>query len=168
MHIEFGDSVPSAQRARDRAAISDYASRLRSASGHPVSLETGPGNMNILIVNEDERRVIGPRLAALVPGIPESDVAALENLAPQNYCTVFAYSRGNSLTYDQAVVLIDPSLAVQDAPPDQVRLAIEEVDTEVERVVVVRDADLGALRGRAAVQGLALHEVGDGCKRRPE
>lgn len=106
IRIEFGESVAPAQRARDRSDIAAYAARLQAATGHRVSISPDDGNMTVLILSEDERRQIGPKLTALVPGIPPGDIAALENLAPQNYCTVFAYSRGNSLTYDQAVVLI--------------------------------------------------------------
>jgi hypothetical protein len=106
MRIEFGDSVPPVQRDRDRADITALAARLQSASGTPVSLSRGDGNFTILILSEDERRAIGPRLTALVPGIPSSDVDALVNLSAQNYCTVFAYSRGNASTYVHAVALI--------------------------------------------------------------
>ena len=106
LRTEFGDSVAPAQRSRDRAEIAQYAARLQNASGHPVSLAGGDGNFTILILSEDERRAIGPRLAALVPGIPPGDVTALTGLSPQNYCTVFAYSRGNSPTYAHAVALI--------------------------------------------------------------
>ncbi|WP_246195061.1 DUF2927 domain-containing protein [Paracoccus litorisediminis] len=121
LRIEFGDSVSSAQRARDRSDISSYAARLQAATGHSVSLGADTGNVTVLILNEDERRAIGPRLAALVPGIPDSDVAALSNLAPQNYCTVFAYSRGDMTTYDQAVVLIR-----SETPPRLRRSCIHE------------------------------------------
>jgi len=106
MRIEFGPSVAPNQRSRDRADIAAYAARLEAASGHRVGLGTVEGNFTVLILSEDERRQIGPRLAALVPGIPDSDIRALIELAPQNYCTVFAYSRGSSTTYDQAVALI--------------------------------------------------------------
>ncbi|MTH64598.1 DUF2927 domain-containing protein [Paracoccus sp. DK608] len=106
MRIEFGASVAPTQRNRDRAEIAKYAARLQAASGHPIGLTNGDGNYDILILSEDERRAIGPRLAALVPGIPPEDIQALVTLAPQNYCTVFAYSRGSSSTYVQAVALI--------------------------------------------------------------
>ncbi|QFQ89297.1 DUF2927 domain-containing protein [Paracoccus kondratievae] len=110
VRVEFGDSVAPALRARDRADIAGLAARLQSVSGHPVGLTGGTGNFNVLIVNEDERRQIAPRLASLVPGIPASDIDALRDLAPQNYCTVFAYSNGNSPTYTQAVALIRAEL----------------------------------------------------------
>ncbi|MFT4013204.1 MAG: DUF2927 domain-containing protein [Paracoccus sp. (in: a-proteobacteria)] len=106
MRIEFGASVAPAQRSRDRADIAAYAARLQAATGHPVSLGAGDGNFTILILSEDERHDMAERLAALVPGIPPSDVNALVHLSPQNYCTVFAYSRGSASTYAHAVALI--------------------------------------------------------------
>ncbi|AGT07696.1 hypothetical protein JCM7686_0587 [Paracoccus aminophilus JCM 7686] len=110
MDITYGASVNPVQRARDRKDIAAYASRLQQVSGHPVSVTEGQGNFHVLILSEDERRAFGPRLNALVPGIPAADVQALADLAPQNYCTVFAYSRGKSAHYVQAVALIRSEL----------------------------------------------------------
>ncbi|UFM66666.1 DUF2927 domain-containing protein [Paracoccus sp. MA] len=121
VRLEFGDSVAPAQRARDRAEIAGYAARLQRITGHPVALTGASGNFNVLILNEDERRAIGPRLSSLVPGIPAGDIAALRDLAPQNYCTVFAYSNGNSPAYAQAVALIRSEL-----PPRLRRSCIHE------------------------------------------
>ncbi|WP_052096277.1 DUF2927 domain-containing protein, partial [Paracoccus versutus] len=121
LRLEFGDSVAPDQRARDRAEIAGFAARLAGISGHPVAVTGGAGNVAVLILNEDERRAVGPRLAALVPGIPPGDIAALRDLAPQNYCTVFAYSNGNSPVYAQAVALIRAEL-----PPRLRRSCIHE------------------------------------------
>ncbi|MBT0781501.1 DUF2927 domain-containing protein [Paracoccus sp. pheM1] len=121
LRLEFGDSVAPDQRARDRAEIAGFAARLARISGHPVAVTGGAGNVAVLILNEDERRAVGPRLAALVPGIPPGDIAALRDLAPQNYCTVFAYSNGNSPVYAQAVALIRAEL-----PPRLRRSCIHE------------------------------------------
>lgn len=106
IQIVFGDSVEQGQRSRDRADVSALAGRLAAASQHPVGVTGARGNFVVLFLSEDERRAIGPRLTSLVPGIPPSDVAALQDLSPQNYCTVFAYSRGAQQTYAQAVALI--------------------------------------------------------------
>ncbi|RDW11948.1 DUF2927 domain-containing protein, partial [Paracoccus thiocyanatus] len=121
LRLEFGDSVAPDQRARDRAEIAGFAGRLARLSGHTVALTGGAGNFNVLILNEDERRAIAPRLSALMPGIPAGDIAALRDLAPQNHCTVFAYSTGNSPVYAQAVALIRAEL-----PPRLRRSCIHE------------------------------------------
>lgn len=121
VRLEFGDSVAPVQRNRDRADIADFVARLHRVSGHPVALTGAAGNFNVLILSEDERRAIGPRLASMVPGIPPGDIAALRDLAPQNYCTVFAYSNGNSPVYSQAVALIRAEL-----PPRLRRSCVHE------------------------------------------
>ncbi len=121
----FGDSVPPAQRSRDRADVAGFAARLQRVSGHPVALGGAQGNFVVLVVNEDERRAIGPRLQSMVPGIPPSDVAALSELSPQNFCTVFAYSQGNSPVYAQAVALIRAEL-----PPRLRRSCVHEELTQ--------------------------------------
>ncbi len=125
MQMYFGDSVPPAQRSRDRADVAGFAARLQRVSGHPVALGGAQGNFVVLVVNEDERRAIGPRLQSMVPGIPPSDVAALSELSPQNFCTVFAYSQGNSPVYAQAVALIRAEL-----PPRLRRSCVHEELTQ--------------------------------------
>ena len=125
IRLEFGDSVDPGQRSRDRSEIGAFASRLQRVSGHPVALTGGGGNFTVLIVNEDERRAIGPRLNSLVPGIPASDVTALSELAPQNYCAVFAYSRDNGPVYAQAVAVIRAEL-----PPRLLRSCVHEELTQ--------------------------------------
>lgn len=117
MSVIFGDSVPPATQTRDRALVADFAARLQRVSGHPVSLTGAGGNFVVLFVNEDERRAIGPRLTAALPGIPPADVSAIERLAPQNYCTVFAYSPGAGAAYSNAVAVIRAEL------PDRLRLS---------------------------------------------
>ncbi len=87
--IEFGASVPRDRRATDRAQIAAFAARLARVTGHPVSLAPR-GNFVVLVLAEDERAAIGPRLSQLVPGIPAADAAAIQDLSPQTYCTVFA------------------------------------------------------------------------------
>ena len=108
--VEFGGSVPEATRIRDRATIGDYAARLARISGHPVSMAGAGGNFVVLVLSEDERRAIGPRVAELIPGIPRADLAAIERLSPQNYCTVFAYSPGAGAAYSNAVAVIRAEL----------------------------------------------------------
>lgn len=110
MQIEYGASISPAQRGRISNDIRGFAARLQKASGHPVAVTQSGGNFQILLLSEDERRASAPRIAALMPGIPASDVQALTNLAPQNYCTVFAYSRGNSSAYVRALAVIRSEL----------------------------------------------------------
>ncbi|WP_299358125.1 DUF2927 domain-containing protein [uncultured Paracoccus sp.] len=117
LQLDFGASVDAATRTRDRAAVADYAARLSQASGHPITLTGSGGNFAVLFVSEDDRRSVGPRLARLVPGIPAADVQAIVDLKPQNYCTVFAYSRGAAPEYVRAVAVIRAEL------PERMRLS---------------------------------------------
>ncbi|MBZ4021575.1 hypothetical protein CKO11_03770, partial [Rhodobacter sp. TJ_12] len=106
MAVEFGASVPVAQRTEDRAVISAYAGRLAGATRHPVQMVTAGGNYTVLVVNEDERRALGPRLQRLVPGIDPASVDAITNLAPSTFCVVFAFSEGATPAYSRAVAVI--------------------------------------------------------------
>lgn len=69
MRVEFGASIPRAQRLQDRAAVAAYTARLSRATGLSVRMTEGEANYNVFFLNEDERQAFGPTLAALVPGI---------------------------------------------------------------------------------------------------
>ncbi len=106
MDIDFGASIPKADRASDIAEVRAYAGKLARASRHPVSVVNRGGNFHVLFLNEDERRAIGPRLRQLVPGIDDSSVEAITNLPLSTYCVVFAFSQGDSPIYTDAVAVI--------------------------------------------------------------
>jgi hypothetical protein len=107
MSLEFGSSVPLARRATDQSEIAAYARRLARVSGHPVSFgDTRGANFNVLVLNEDERRAIGPRLQQLVPGIEPQAIRGITDLPNTTFCVVFAFSQGNSSTYTHAVAVI--------------------------------------------------------------
>ncbi len=106
MAVEFGASVPATERAADRATISAYAGQLAAASRHPVRMVERDPNFAVLVVNEDERRALGPRLAELVPGIDAGSVAAITNLSTSTFCVVFAFSEGAAPAYSRAVAVI--------------------------------------------------------------
>lgn len=110
MQLEFGTSVDMAARPAWRTEIADFATRLAGAARHPVSLTADNGNFSILVLTEDERRAIGPRLTQLVPGIPAQDVAILTDLPAAITCAVFAYSHGGSANYVHAVAVIRAEL----------------------------------------------------------
>ena len=103
--VEFGASVPESARARDRAEVSAFAGRLGRVTGHSVRMG-GPANFTVLIVNEDERRAIGPRLSALVPGISRGVIEATQSLPASSYCVVYTFSQGTSPDYTRAVAII--------------------------------------------------------------
>ncbi|MDO5605623.1 MAG: DUF2927 domain-containing protein [Paracoccus sp. (in: a-proteobacteria)] len=108
--VEFGASIPPAARTRDRAEVQAFTERLARVTGHDIASTPGAGNFTVMFLSEDERRRIGPRLSALIPGIPAGDIEAIQALPPQAYCTVFAYSLGASPLYSDAVAIIRAEL----------------------------------------------------------
>nr|WP_249041123.1 DUF2927 domain-containing protein [Frigidibacter albus] len=118
MAVEFGAAVPEAQRATDRASLRAYAAQLSRASGHPIRMaDSASANYHVLILNEDERRGYGARLAQLVPGIDPVSVATILDLPASTFCVVFAFSQGQSSTYTRAVAVIRAE------HPDRMRLS---------------------------------------------
>ena len=60
-----------------------------------------------MILNEDERQEIGPRLEELAPGISPASVRAVTEMNRSTLCLVFAFSNGpNDSTYAKAVAVI--------------------------------------------------------------
>jgi len=107
MKIEFGPSIPLAQRGKDRAKIGAYLRRLSHLTGLPMRLTNGLANFTVLILNEDERRAAAPRLQKLAPGINPASLHAVTEMNRSTLCLVFAYSKGlNTSTYAKAVAVI--------------------------------------------------------------
>ena len=104
--LHFGASVPPAQQATDTARVASYLARLAQITGHPIALSDTAPNFHVHIVNEDERRALGPVIASTLPDLGPGDVAGLTNLPRSTYCIVFALSQGNSSTYTRAFAVI--------------------------------------------------------------
>jgi hypothetical protein len=104
--VEFGPSVPDAQRVKDTADIAAYAQRLSGLTGLPIRMDDRAPNFHILILNEDEREAAGPRLEDIVPGIDPAAIRATVAMPPASYCVVFAFSSGRGAAYTQAVAVI--------------------------------------------------------------
>jgi hypothetical protein len=104
--IEFGASVPDAQRRADRAEIAAYARRLARVTGHPISVVSQGANFHVLVVSEDERRRLGPHLKELAPSLSPAAIRAIEDLPRSTFCLVFAVDPDGTGTYDRAVAII--------------------------------------------------------------
>lgn len=106
--VEFGASVPLAQRQTDQRSIETYASRLARASNHPVTMDANQPNMHILFYGEDDRDLLVQRARQLVPGISSGALSVFRNLPRQIHCFVMAFSGGgiDTHTYRQAIVVI--------------------------------------------------------------
>lgn len=104
--IEFGASVPPARRAADRAEIAEYARRLARVTGHPVSVVQTDPNFHVLIVNEDERRALAPRLLEIEPSLQPGALRTVETIPRSTFCLVFATDAEDDGAYDRAVAII--------------------------------------------------------------
>lgn len=118
--VAFGASVPAATRSADRARLAALAATLSRATGRPVTLlpEGGAGaNFHVLVLAEDERRAIGPRLAELVPGIDAATIRLVEDLPRETFCLALSFARGGGAELTEAVAI------VRAEHPDLTRLA---------------------------------------------
>ncbi len=106
MQVEFGATVPERQRRKDRADITRYAARLSRLTGVPIRQVTSGGNFNVFVVNEDERRALGPRLREILPGINEAAVRTVTDMPRSTFCLVFAWEPEESGAYSNAVAVI--------------------------------------------------------------
>ncbi|GAA0289977.1 DUF2927 domain-containing protein [Rhodovulum strictum] len=105
--LVFGDTVPEAQRAKATAEINAFADRLSRLTGLPIrTTDPEQANFHVLILNEDERRVIGPSLRMMVPGIDNTAVRTIEGMPRSTFCLVLAFSRGDASVYSRAVAVI--------------------------------------------------------------
>ncbi|MDP4032053.1 MAG: DUF2927 domain-containing protein [Pseudorhodobacter sp.] len=104
--LNFGASVPPALRATDTARVASYLARLSSLTGHPIALTDSAPNFHIYIVNEDERRALGPVIARALPDLSPTDISGLTNLPRSTYCIVYALSGGSASTYSRAFAVI--------------------------------------------------------------
>ncbi len=106
MKVHFGDTIPEDQRKTDRDEIALYTARLSRVTGLPVLLTDRNPNYHVFIVNEDERRQIGPELRAIIPDISQSAITTVETMRRSTFCLVFARDPRNDGAYTQAVAVI--------------------------------------------------------------
>lgn len=106
MTVEFGASVPEAQRARDASGIAAYIARLSRISGLSINKVDQNPNFHVLILNEDDRLAYGDRIREIVPGIATSSLNAIINLPRDQLCIVVAFSEGGSASYSKAIAVI--------------------------------------------------------------
>jgi len=119
--MEFGASVPAAIRRRDHAQVAALVSDMAGVTGHPMRLlpesPARGGNFHVLVLNEEERRAIGPRLEALIPGIDAAAVRLVTDMPRETFCLAMAFSRDGTATYTEAFAIIRAE------HPDLTRLA---------------------------------------------
>ncbi len=104
--LRFGASVPADVRATDRARVASYLARLAQLTGHPISLNDTNPNFIVEVVNEDERRALGPRIAASLPGLAAVDIRGITDLPRSTYCLVYSSAEAGNSTYTRAYAVI--------------------------------------------------------------
>lgn len=115
--LRFGASVPEAQRARDRAAVTALAARLARATGLQIRVTDAQPNYWVYVVSEDERPGLGREWAALFPGLDPRELDAATGMQLSTFCMVLAISDGSSPVYSGALAVIRSEL------PDMLRLS---------------------------------------------
>ncbi len=106
--VVFGETVERDKTEKDLREISRYTARLARLTGLGFSRAQSQSraNMHVFIVNEDERRRLGPTLRAIVPGISPATVTTATNMDRDTYCLAFAMTPSGSATYAQAIIII--------------------------------------------------------------
>ena len=104
--LRFGPSVPADKQATDRARVASYLARLQMLTGHPIRLDDSTPNFIIEVVSEDERRALGPSIAASLPGLTPADARGITDLPRSTYCLVYASAPPGSSTYTRAYAVI--------------------------------------------------------------
>lgn len=114
--LNFGASVPPDRRAADTARIASFLARLSRLTGHPIGIGGNP-NFLINIVSEDERRALGPVVAAALPGLSDAEIAGVTDMPRSTYCLVYAMSGDDGASYVRAFSVI------RSEHPDLLRLS---------------------------------------------
>jgi len=105
--VEFGATVPEAQRALDRQTVTDYAARLSRVIGHSVTVTRGPANFHVLVMGEDDRDDALRRIRQLVPSISDGSLDIFRTLPRSIHCLVVAFSGGGSdYEYRRAIAFV--------------------------------------------------------------
>jgi hypothetical protein len=119
--LEFGASVDPQTAQADHAQVEALVARMSQAARHPMSVlplgSPNRSNFHVLVVSEDERRALGPRLRVLVPGIEDVLIRLIENMPRETLCLAVAFSRDGGARYSEAVAIIRAE------HPDLTRLA---------------------------------------------
>jgi hypothetical protein len=106
MSVEFGNTVPLAQRNMDVASVSAYAARLSRATDVPITMTDENPNFRVLFLGEDDRRAYGDQLRALIPTISDATVRAFVNLPRDQLCVVIGTFAPGQSSYTKAIAMI--------------------------------------------------------------
>lgn len=106
MKVNFGDSVSDEKRTRDMVEIIRFIDRLARLTGLSITLSDRDPNFHVFIVNEDERRVIGPQLRAISDEVDTTAVNTVQDMRRSTLCLVFSIDGETEGIYETAVSVI--------------------------------------------------------------
>ncbi|WP_457645347.1 DUF2927 domain-containing protein [Profundibacter sp.] len=107
MQVKFGETVPLEQRNKDRASIRKYTKRLSRLTGLPITLTNQSPNFFVFIVDEEQRRALGPTLKQVTPQITTVMLNLATQMDREQFCMVAAFSASeDSPVYSRAVAVI--------------------------------------------------------------
>ncbi|WP_420860949.1 DUF2927 domain-containing protein [Algirhabdus cladophorae] len=92
MNIEFGASVSKTIQFQDRQFIEAFANRLSRVTGLPIRQSSSNPNFHVLVLNENDRRTVGPTLRQLLPGVSDRSIRTIVNMPRSIQCLVVARS----------------------------------------------------------------------------
>ena len=98
-------------------SIAAFTARMARVTGHPMRVVQSGGNFHVFVVNEDDRRLLGPRLKEIIPGIDQSALDTVIDMPRSTYCLVFAWDPNDDGAYEKAVAII------RSEHPDLLRLS---------------------------------------------
>jgi hypothetical protein len=104
--LRFGASVPADVQVRDTQRVGAYLERLERLTGHPIGLSEKNADFTVFIADVDERRALGPVIAALMPELTPSQLASMTDMDRSTYCQVITQSNPSTSTYTGAVAVI--------------------------------------------------------------
>lgn len=106
MALTFSDTTPTRVQDEDTAFVADYAARLGRLTGLPITLTTVQPNFHVWIVTEDDRRDMGDRLRAVLPGISDATLSYAINLPREQWCVAIGVFEPDGVTYDRVIAII--------------------------------------------------------------
>lgn len=105
--LEFGKSVPGAQRSKDEADVGGFVTRLDGLTDHPISMTRSRTNFHVLVMGKDDSAQLESRLRQIIPGANNSTIRLFTNPPRDIHCLVAAFSdTDNDNSYRQAVALV--------------------------------------------------------------
>ena len=104
--VEFGPSVPEAQRAADEAVIAAYSTRLARITNHPISANASFPNFHVFVMGEDDHAYARQRAAQIIPSISQASLDFFGNLPRSILCFVITAGSEQDYEYTRAIAFI--------------------------------------------------------------